>query len=249
MQKTLIIQVSVGNTLGYIYRYQESPSALEASKLMGPHLMPTVKRYCKKYGYDYKLINEYPKDLDITYFNKNTKPQNYDYSKSGKNKCSTLIRYLNMYDEKYDRIVVLDNDIWIPKWAEPLPEINGHHGVEDLGKDYRGTAQQLNLPFGKFINGGVQMVNKQAGKSLKEYVTHAIKIKMEPPGGRHTDQSYMNHWRSQNIPLAYTLPIKWNYMVDCHPRIYDYQKYNFIHYAGWEGRTFLINDFNNGIIQ
>ena len=92
MQKTLIIQVKVGNTPGYVYRPDQSPSALEASKLIEPVLVPTVERYCKKYNYDYKKITEYPEDLDITYFNKSTKPQNYDYSKGGKNKCSTLIR-------------------------------------------------------------------------------------------------------------------------------------------------------------
>ena len=135
MQKTLIIQVKVGNTPGYVYRPDQSPSALEASKLIEPVLVPTVERYCKKYNYDYKKITEYPEDLDITYFNKSTKPQSYDYSKGGKNKCSTLIRYLNM-DLDYDRIVVLDNDIWIPEWAEELPEVLGHHGAVDLGKDY-----------------------------------------------------------------------------------------------------------------
>ncbi len=246
MQKTLIIQVSVGNTLGYVYRPDVSPQAYEASKLMEPYLMPTVRRYCEKYNYDYKFISEYPKDLDITYFNKSSKGEEYDYSKGGKNKCSTLIRYLHMNDD-YDRIVVLDNDIWIPEWAEELPIAEGHYGIEDLGKDYSGFNNQFNLR--KFVNGGVQMVNKSAGKSLYEYIIYAIKNKANPPGGLHTDQAYMNHWRSQNIPLTYMLPYKWNYMVDCHERIKDYTKYNFIHYAGWKGRGILIEDFKEGIIK
>ena len=181
MQKTLVIQVEVGNTPGYIYGGDLKSEAVEAAKIMTSHLIPTVERYCEKHGYDYKKITEYPKDLDITYFNYSSKGEDYDFSKGGKNKCSTLIRYLAMGDDNYDRIVVLDNDIWATPWADPLPEAKGHHGVEDLGKDYSGTASQMNLPFGKFINGGVQMVDKEAGKSLNRYITEAIKTKARPP--------------------------------------------------------------------
>ena len=248
MQKTLIIQVEVGGTGGYVYNPNVSPDAKAASKLFDK-LTTTVERYCKTHGYDYKKITEYPKDLDITYFNYSSKGENYDFSTGGKNKCSTLIRYLNMHDDKYDAIVTLDNDIWIPIWAEPLPEIKGHHGVEDLGKDYSGFNSQFGIPFNKFINGGVQMVNKKAGQSICQYITEAVKNKTRPIGNLHTDQSFMNHWRAQNIHHAYLLPIKWNYMVDCHERTFNYKDYNFVHYAGWKGRTTLIQDYSKGIIE
>tara|TARA_Y100001937_G_scaffold4353_1_gene5665 strand:+ start:4502 stop:5239 length:738 start_codon:yes stop_codon:yes gene_type:complete len=245
MQKTLIIQVEVGNTPGYIYGGDNAIAATESAEIMRSRLIPTVKRYCETYGYDYKQITEYPKDLDITYFNYSSKGEDYDFSKGGKNKCSTLIRYLAMGDDDYDRIVVLDNDIWITPWADPLPDVKGHHGVEDLGKDYSRTASQMNLPFGKFINGGVQMVDKEAGKSLNRYITEAIKNKTPPPGGRHTDQSYMNHWRAQNISLAYTLPFKWNFMVGFHKE--SFESASFVHFAGGQGRTLLVR--NKDIIK
>ena len=238
MQKTLIIQVEVGNTPGYIYGGDLMSDAIEGAKIIRSHLVPTVERYCEKYGYDYKKITEYPKDLDITYFNYSSKGEDYDFSKGGKNKCSTLIRYLEMGDDNYDRIVVLDNDIWCTPWADPLPHVEGHHGVQDLGKDYSGTAGQMNLPFGKFINGGVQMVDKVAGKSLKKYIVEAIKSKARPPGGRHTDQSYMNHWRSQNISLAYTLPYKWNFMVGLHKE--SFESASFVNFDGAQGRKHLM---------
>ena len=246
MQKTLIVQVEVGGVGGYVYRSDQSPKAFTASKLFSK-LTPTVERYCKNNGYDYKKVTNYPDDIDILFFNKSTKGKDYDYSVGGKNKCSTLIRYLNMFDEKYDRIVTLDNDVWIPEWAEPLPEAEGHHGVEDVGKPFAQFKQYYNLPFQKFINGGVQIVNKQAGKSLKEFVINKCNKKELPI--IHTDQAYMNEWRSKNISLCYTLNRKWNYMVDCYPKIEDYTKYNFIHYAGWNGRSFLIEDYNQGLIK
>lgn len=246
MQKTLVIQVEVGGVGGYVYRSDQSPKSKEASKLF-EKLTPTVERYCQKHDYDYKKIIEYPKDIDILFFNKSTKGKEYDYSVGGKNKCSTLIRYLNMYDDNYDRIVTLDNDIWIPEWAEPLPEVEGHHGVQDLGKPFNEFKQYYKVPFGKFINGGVQMVSKQAGKSLKEFVTNKCNKKQMPI--IHTDQAYMNEWRSKNLSLSYVLDKKWNYMVDCFPKINNYERYNFIHYAGWNGRSFLIEDFKAGIIK
>ena len=71
--KTLIIQVKVGNTFGYVYDPRNSPYAAKAAETMESVCVPTVKRYCEKYGYDYKMITEYPTDIDIHFFNKNTK--------------------------------------------------------------------------------------------------------------------------------------------------------------------------------
>ena len=84
-----------------------------------------------------------------------------------------------------------------------------------------------------------------AGKSLNRYITEAIKNKTPPPGGRHTDQSYMNHWRAQNISLAYTLPFKWNFMVGFHKE--SFESASFVHFAGGQGRTLLVR--NKDIIK
>ena len=241
MSKSIIIQVSVGNTYGYVYRPDQSPMARVAASLFEEHCITSVRRYCEKYNYSYKMITEYPTDVDILFFNKSTKGKDYDYSQGGKNKCSTLIRYLNMHQEEYDNVIVLDNDIWIPEWAEPLPEINGHHGVADIGKNWSAPH------FIKFVNGGVQMVNKQAAKSLQEFVKDKCKRKILP--AVHTDQAYMNEWRSLNPTLSFMLNKKWNFMVGCYPRTEDYTKYNFIHYAGWDARSILIEDVKKGIVK
>ena len=86
MSQTLLLQVSVGNTYGYVYRKEESPQALAAAKEFENACMPSVRRYCEKHGYDYQLITEYPTDIDILFFNKSTKGTDYDYSGGGKNK-------------------------------------------------------------------------------------------------------------------------------------------------------------------
>lgn len=240
--KTLIIQVKVGNASGYVY------NNAEALDLFDQHLVPTVIRYCSKYGYDYMNITEYPKDIDCRWFNYNTKSDNYDYSKGGKNKSATLIRYLNM-NHDYDRIISLDNDIWIPKHAEPLPDLVGHHAVQDHGKTWETFRRQNNLPQDIFVNAGVQMVNREAGQSLYEYIKNVCQNQTPPINNYHSDQGYMNYWRSQHKDLAYILQEKWNYMVGCRPRLKDYTGINFVHYAGNDTRKLLHEDLNKGIIN
>jgi len=239
--KTLILQVKVGNTFGYVYDPKNSPYSAKAAETMESVCVPTVKRYCEKHGYDYKMITEYPTDIDIHFFNKNTKDLHHDYSQGGKNKCSTLIRYLNMGLPEYDRIVSLDNDIFIPESAEPLPNVLGHGGVEDRGKKW-------SVPFhDKFINGGVQIVNKVAGESLRNFVRDKCKKQELPP--IHTDQAYMNEWRFWNPTMSYTLSPKWNYMVGDYPYTEDYTNMNFVHFAGWKGREYYVRNLQRGVIK
>ena len=66
------------------------------AKNLEESLIPSVKRYCNKYNYDYKMIIDWPDDYDVKWFNRN----------ESKNKATTLIRYLNMDQPEYDRIVL-----------------------------------------------------------------------------------------------------------------------------------------------
>jgi len=239
MPKTLIIQVHVGNTHGYVY--DSIPAAKEAASLFNQICVPSVKKYAEKHGYDYKMITEYPQDIDITYFNRNTKSIDHDYSQGGKNKCSTLIRYLALDQSDYESIVTIDCDVWIPEWAEALPEISGHMGVQDKGKVW-------NIPHhGKFINGGVQMVDAATGKSISKFVRDKVINKVMPP--MHTDQAFMNEWRSLNPQSSHVIDEKWNYMVGCHGRRFEYKDVNFVHYAGGAGRGIFLEDLKQGIIK
>jgi hypothetical protein len=217
--KTLIFQVKIGEVAGYVYGFDNAPNLFEK------HLMPTVQRYCNKHGYDYLEITDFPKDHECTWFN---------YS-GEKNKASTLVRYLSM-NKEYDRIVSLDNDIWIPEHAEPLPDIDGHYAVID---QYAKT----------FVNGGVQMVDRKTGKLIYQHFANICKDKTPPINGHWSDQSYLNHWRSLNTKSSHLLDKKWNYMVSCHKRSSNYENANFIHYAGRKSRPLLIEDISKGIIQ
>jgi len=244
--KILILQVAVGNTQGYVY---DNP---KVQPLFKKHAMPSVVRYCKKWGYDYKLITEYPLEYDIHYFNNNTKPLDYDYSEGSKNKCATLIRYLHMDQPDYDAVVTLDCDIHIPETASPLPEIKGHMGVEDTGKPWTEYKKAVPLPNDTFINGGVQMVDKETGKMLCDFVKDLV-IRKVPPIVIHSDQGYMNKFRSLNPKRSYILHHKWNHMMELHQHDYTslapYSGFNFLHYAGARARDLYINDVKRGLLQ
>jgi hypothetical protein len=244
--KTLVMQVTIG-TPGYLYR----DNYVGITDNFTEYLVPTVKRYCEKYGYDYIMITEEPKDRDVRFFNYSNKPRDFDYSTGGKNKSSTLVRYLNMDQPEYDVIVSLDNDIYIPTWAEPLPKIKGHMGVPDLGKPWEKFTRIHKLPQNKFINGGVQMVDRETGKKLHDYIAHVVDNKIGPIEGVHSDQSYMNYFRSQNFDNSYVLDTKWNFMVPFHnlDQISPYRKQNFVHYAGQFSRPIFENDRKRGLIE
>jgi len=65
----------------------------------------------------------------------------------------------------------------------------------------------------------------------------------------HTDQAYMNEWRSLNPQISHVLDEKWNFMVGCHDRTSDYSKCNFVHYAGGSARSIFLEDVKKGIIK
>ena len=240
--KNLVIQVMIGAP-GYAYNNIETPKEFE------DYCMPSVKRYCEKHGYDYKLITEFPKDHDPRWFNFNTKPDSFNYRQGGKQKGSTLVRYLNMYNENYDNVISLDCDIYIPEIAEPLPEIKGHVGVQDLGKGWETFRSSYELPEDTFVNGGVQMVNKEAGKMIYDFMVHVVDNQIMPPLGYKSDQSYMNYWRSENHDKAFLLGTEWNYMPGPWYKTIDVNNKNFIHYAGQFGRDYLREHIKKGIVK
>ncbi len=243
--KTLVVQVQVGNTAAYVY--DSIPDAKESAKLFRDICIPSVKRYAEKHDYDYKMITEYPEDFDITYFNRNTKSKDHDYSGGGKNKCSTLIRYLNMGIEGYDRIVSLDCDVWIPDHASPVPEVKGHAGCVDLGKPWAEFRSKYKLPHDKFINGGVQIVDGPTGSKICKFVQKKI-INRDLPM-IHTDQAYMNEWRSLNPDKSFVLDESWNYMTGVYVRTDDYSNVNFVHFAGGNGRGIFLDQVKRGVVK
>jgi hypothetical protein len=221
--KVLIYQVHIGNS-GYIYK-----NYLEVDTLK--YCQPSVLRYCKKYGYEYQLIDSNP-GFDIDWYYHKLFP---------KRKCSsTLIRYLLMGNNNYDAIVSLDNDIYITEHAEPLPFIEGHMGVHS----YHNINRYNNKPF---INGGVQMVDQNTGFTIKKFFEKICDKKVLPPDSFFSDQYFINYFRSKNPHVSFIIPSKWNYLIKENQPL-NYKSVNFIHYASEKGRRQLLIDAQQSLL-
>lgn len=234
MNKILILQLSIGKS-GYDYNIPIAPD------LFDTYLVPTVKRYVEKYNYDYVRVTDYPRDIDFSFFN---------IDPSRPNKWTTLVRYLSLNKFEYDKIVILDNDIYIPEHAECLPEITGHMAVKDLGKErfYKEIySKKMQLPHDTFVNAGVQMMDRETAFSLCDYITNICEKKIPPLYGYHSDQGYMNKFRSENSEKSHLLDFKWNYMSPVQ-KDFNIGENNFIHYCGI-GRKNLLNDLRDGKIK
>ena len=221
--KVLVFQVQIGDS-GYNYgRY----SGLDTLK----YCQPSVLRYCKKYGYDYQLIDSNP-GFDIDWYYHKLFPER---------KCSsTLIRYHLMGNDNYDAVVSLDNDVYITEHAEPLPFIEGHMGVYS----YHNINRHNNKPF---VNGGVQMVDYKTGCVIKKYFETICERKILPPKTFFSDQYFINYFRLKNPETSFVLPSKWNYIIKDNQPL-DYKAANFIHYASESGRKQLLQEIQQSVL-
>ena len=103
---TLIFQIDIGKGTQW--------SSEETIKVIRNIFIPSVKKYAKKFNYDYKLITE------------------SEYEKNGgdflflatREKHFSFERYFHI-KEKYDQIVYIDNDVYVVDKAQPLPTIKG----------------------------------------------------------------------------------------------------------------------------
>ena len=229
--KVLVFQVRLGSELYLSSRNTYYNDSNVLATYISEYLRPSVINYCNKYSYDYRLITECPADLDIEWY--------HDIRFPDRNIKSTLIRYYHMFQEQYDAVVSLDNDIYIKPDAEPLPFIKGHMGVQTAwiaGK----------LGNHHLINGGVQMVDQATGMLVKKYFENICNLKIKPPPTFFSDQYYINKFRIKLPQHAYFLDPKWNWLVK--ERVdQDYNKANFIHYCGGEGRKKLTQDIKNKV--
>jgi len=229
--RVLVFQVRLGNESYHSNRNIYYSNADLVTAYISEYLRPSVINYCHRYNYDYRLITECPVDLDIEWYHDTRFPD--------RNIKSTLIRYYHMFQEHYDAVVSLDNDIYIKSDTDPLPFIKGHMGVE-------GTKIVDALGNHGLINGGVQMVDQATGILIKKYFEKICNLKIKPPLTFFSDQYYINKFRIKLPQYAYFLDPKWNWLVKKHVD-QSYSKANFIHYCGGEGRKKLEQDIKNKV--
>jgi hypothetical protein len=241
--KILVLQVQIGRSC-----YNSASYYSNVDKHFEQVVRPSVVRYCNKHSYDYQLVTECPEDLNIEWF--------HDTQFPDRNISSTLIRYNLMHNENYDAVVSLDNDIYVTDDAEPLPRIVGHMGVHDIVMEGRRKhLKQLDdfmsrIDYSRvgIINGGVQMVDREMGKTIQTHFKNICDNQIPPTSEYYSDQSYINELRSKMPEKSNLLDDKWNFIVDRH--IYDdHEGINFVHYSGRHGRKQFYKDCIKGLIR
>jgi hypothetical protein len=240
--KVLILQVNANNKSGYEYGFKDIQE-----QNFNEILQNSVKKYCKKYNYEYTLVKEKPDNYDISWFR--------DLSSPNREINTTLIRYYYMFVEGYDAVVSLDNDIYITNHAKPLPKISGHMGVYDTKEycydkgsiNFKRYYDKLELDKTGFINGGVQMVDALTGSMIKNFFAQICSKRVFPLFDYYSDQNYMNYFRHKYPEKATVLDKSWNFLVSRY-KYENYSNINFVHYSGVFGRRIFHRDLKEGLI-
>ena len=136
--KHLVIQIDIGQ--GTQWGNKETINPIREI------FMPSVKKYCKKFDYDYVVINKSIYEL---------KYKTFDFLET-KNKHYSFERYFH-FENDYDYTVYIDNDVYIYKDAEELPIIKGlMNAKEPEGNSSKIFREVNNLDFDvAYYNSGV----------------------------------------------------------------------------------------------
>ncbi len=193
-------------------------------------LIPSVKEYCKKYNYDYCLVNK-------SIYKK--KYGSFDFLET-ENKHYSFERYF-YFDNDYDYTIYIDNDVFIYPNAQPLPEIKGLMNVREpegnSSKIFR-KVNNLNNDYG-YYNSGVTFCDKITAKNLSKYMIFRLKNKLISKG-KNSDNMLLNEFIIENKETFKELDCVWNYMPFL-PKSQKTPNPNFFHFVGIHGKK-IINE-------
>ena len=199
--------------------------------------IPSVKAYCKKFNYDYYLVEEsmYEKKYGT-----------FDFLET-KNKHYSFDRYFH-FNNDYDYIVYIDNDVYIYPDAEQLPLIKGLMNVREpegnSSKIFR-SVNNLNDNTGYF-NSGVTFCDNNTAKKISKYMIGRLDKKLKPKG-KNSDNMLLNEFILENKIIFNELGVEWNYMPFL-PNAKKIKKPNFFHFVGIHGKM-IINKLQDNNIE
>ena len=189
--------------------------------------IPSVKKYCNKFQYDYFLVKE------SSYENK----FDFDFLAT-KNKHYSFERYFH-FDNDYDYTIYIDNDVYIFPDAEPLPAFKGLRNVrEPEGNSSRIFREVNNLDnsFG-YYNSGVTFCDNLTASKLADYMINRLNKKIRAKG-KNSDNMMLNEFIIENRELFSEIGCEWNYMPFL-PNSKITKKPNFFHFVGIIGKEII----------
>ena len=190
--------------------------------------IPSVKKYCKKYDYDYSLINKISNE---------ERYGNFDFLAT-KEKHYSFERYFH-FNNDYDYTIYLDNDIYVFPDAQPLPEFTGFRNAREpegnSAKKFR-EANNLDSSYG-YYNSGVTFCDKLAANKLANYMINRLNKKIRAKG-KNSDNMMLNEFIIKNKDIFMEVGSEWNYMPFLENSI-KLDKPNFFHFVGIIGKEII----------
>ena len=190
--------------------------------------IPSVKKYCEKYQYDYSLIGKLKDEAKYGAFDfLDTKEKHYSFE-----------RYFH-FNNNYDYTIYLDNDIYVFPDADPLPEIKGLRNAREpegnSSKKFR-DFYNLDKSFG-YYNSGVTFCDNLTANTLSDYMIDRLNMK-DRAKGKNTDNMMLNEFIIKNKNIFSELGSEWNYMPFL-PNSTKITKPNFFHFVGIVGKEII----------
>ncbi len=190
--------------------------------------IPSIKQYCKKYNYDYLLVNK------STYEEKYFK---FDFLET-KNKHYSFERYFHFIND-YDYTIYIDNDVYAYPDAQEFPLITGLMNVkEPEGNSSKIFRKVNNLnDNSKYFNSGVTFCDNFTAKKLSNYMINRLENKIRSKG-KNSDNMLLNEFIIENKDIFNELGSEWNYMPFL-PNSKKILKPNFFHFVGILGKKII----------
>ena len=190
--------------------------------------IPSVKKYCKKFEYDYLLVHESEYEKKYGQFDfLATKTKHYSFE-----------RYFH-FNNNYDYIIYIDNDVYIYSDADPLPQFNGLSNVrEPEGNSSKIFREVNNLDNSHgYFNSGVTFCDNLTAKKLSSYMIARLDKKYRAKG-KNSDNMLLNEFIIENKNIFKEIGSEWNYMpfLENSTKI---NKPNFFHFVGIIGKEII----------
>ena len=218
--KYLIIQIDIGKGT----QWGEEKTIDPIRKVF----IPSVKKYCEKFNYDYLLIQESQYEKKYGQFDfLATKTKHYSFE-----------RYF-YFDNQYDYTIYIDNDVFVYPDADPLPIFTGMRNVrEPEGNSSRIFREVNNLSSSSpYFNSGVTFCDNLTAKKLSEYMLNRLQKNIRAKG-KNSDNMLLNEFILENNRFFKEIGCEWNYM----PFLENSQKINkpnFFHFVGIVGKHII----------
>ena len=190
--------------------------------------IPSVKKYCKKFQYDYSIITKSSYE---------EKYANFDFLAT-KNKHYSFERYFH-FNNDYDYTIYIDNDVYVFSDAEPLPEFVGlRNAREPEGNSSKIFREVNNLQdsYG-YYNSGVTFCDNSTAKKLSNYMIDRLNNKIRAKG-KNSDNMLLNEFIVENKEIFTEIGNEWNYMPFL-PNSKIIKKPNFFHFVGILGKEII----------